>query len=188
MSGRPYRNSIWFAATLLCASWLHASEHSLSALTNFRAYSERLASSGQPAAEHLTLLRDAGFERIVYLAYTDSQGALANEDQLAEQLGMEYAQVPVNWDAPLKRDFYTFAAILNQAPELRTLVHCQVNFRASTFSFLYRVLHRDVPLDIAKRDLESVWVPNETWQALIFEVLGENGVDPDCDACIWAHQ
>jgi hypothetical protein len=74
---------------------------------------------------------------------------------------------------------------MSQAPELKTLVHCQVNFRASSFSFLYRVLHQDVPMGQAKDDLDSVWVPNETWRKLIFAILEENGRSPHCDACLW---
>jgi protein tyrosine phosphatase (PTP) superfamily phosphohydrolase (DUF442 family) len=158
----------------------------LDELTNFRAYSDRIASSGQPTEIQLKLLQSRGYERIVYLAYSNSDGSLENEDQLVEQLGMQFIQVPVDWDQPLKSDFYAFASMLNQAPETRTLVHCQVNFRASTFSFLYRVLHLGVPIDEAKADLESVWIPNDTWQTLIFEILEENDISPDCDACLWS--
>jgi recombinational DNA repair protein (RecF pathway) len=61
-----------------------------------------------------------------------------------------------------------------------------VNFRASSFSFLYRVLYADVPLSETKDALDSVWIPNGTWRAFLFEVLEENGVDPDCDACLWS--
>ena len=68
---------------------------------------------------------------------------------------------------------------------MKTLVHCQVNFRASTFSFLYRVLHEDVPVGEAKDDLDGVWVPNATWRQLIFDVLEANGISPDCDSCLW---
>ena len=33
--------------------------------------------------------------------------------------------------------------------------------------------------------MNSVWVPNATWRNLIFEVLEDNGIDPDCDGCLW---
>ena len=49
----------------------------------------------------------------------------------------------------------------------------------------YRVLHEGVPVDAAKDDLNGVWVPNDTWRELIFEVLEDNGVSPNCDACLW---
>ena len=160
-------------------------EPDLSELTNYRAYSPMLSSSGQPSAEQLEAVRDAGFERVVFLALTDSEGSIENEDTIVKQLGMEFVHIPVIWDSPSPDDVALFLALMSGAPEKKTLVHCQVNYRASAFSFLYRVLHEDVPVDEAKDDLDSVWTPNETWQQLIFDVLEANGVSPDCDTCLW---
>ena len=157
----------------------------LSEITNYRAYSPMLSSSGQPSAEQLEAVRDAGFERVVFLALTDSEGSIDNEDSIVKGLGMEFVHIPVIWDTPSPDDVALFLALMSGAPEKKTLVHCQVNFRASAFSFLYRVLHEDVPVGEAKDDLDSVWTPNETWQQLIFDVLEANGVSPDCDTCLW---
>ena len=157
----------------------------LSELTNYRAWSPMLSSSGQPSAEQLVAVRDAGFERVVFLALTDSHGSIEDEDSIVKGLGMEFVHIPVIWDSPTADDVALFTALMSGTPEKKTLVHCQVNFRASTFSFLYRVLHMDVPLGDAKDDLNTVWVPNETWKQLIFDVLEANGVSPDCDTCLW---
>jgi protein tyrosine phosphatase (PTP) superfamily phosphohydrolase (DUF442 family) len=157
----------------------------LSELTNYRAYSPMLSSSGQPSAEQLEAVRDAGFERVVFLALTDSEGSIENEDSIVKGLGMEFVHIPVIWESPTPDDVALFLALMSSAPEKKTLVHCQVNFRASTFSFLYRVLHDDVPVGEAKDDLNSVWVPDDQWKQLIFDVLEENGVSPDCDTCLW---
>lgn len=162
-----------------------ADDESLRELTNYREYSPLLSSSGQPSAEQLEDVRDAGFERVVFLALSDSQGSLAGEDSIVKKLGMEFAHIPVDWDKPRPDDFYLFAGLMSGSAKKKTLVHCQVNFRASTFSFLYRVLHEDVPLADAKDDLYSVWVPNPTWREMIFDVLEDNGISPDCDACLW---
>ena len=72
---------------------------------------------------------------------------------------MHYAQVPVIWDAPTKADFDTFAAVMQSAPEKKTLLHCQANYRATVFAFLYRVLYLDVPLAKAKSDMNTIWKP-----------------------------
>ena len=135
--------------------------------------------------EQLAAVRDAGFERVIFLAFNDNDESLGNEDRVVKELGLAYAHIPVDWGAPRKRDFHAFAKLMQSDPDTRTLVHCQVNFRASTFSFLYRVLYLDVPIDVAKADLNSVWVPNATWRQLIFDVLEENGVSPDCPTCLW---
>ena len=47
------------------------------------------------------------------------------------------------------------------------------------------VYRDDVPIDVAKDDLNSVWIPNGTWRKFIFDVFEENGRSPDCDSCLW---
>ncbi len=162
-----------------------AMAESLSDISNYRDYTETFSSSGQPTAEQLELLNAEGFERIIYLAFTTSSTAIAKEDEIVRELGMEYIHVPVVWEKPTASDFYTFVALMQREPEKKTLLHCQVNFRASSFSFLYRVLYQDVPMDDAKADLDTVWQPDEIWQELIFSILQENGKSPHCDFCTW---
>lgn len=171
-------------ATLLgCSPILNASE--LSDISNYREYSPTFSSSGQPTKDELELLRKKGFGRIVYIALSNSGKAIANEDVIVKELGMDYVHIPVIWDAPTAADFYTFAGVMQRNADRRTLLHCQVNYRASAFSFLYRVLYEDVPVAQAKADMNTVWQPNETWRKLIFEILEENGKSPHCDGCSW---
>lgn len=148
----------------------------LEGLNNYLEYSPRLSSSGQPTAAELEALRDAGFERIVYIAFSDHENALPNADRLAKSLGMEYLHVPVDWEAPAASDFYLVAGALDEAPHKRTLIHCQVNYRASAFAFLYRVIYEAVPVAAARADMERIWQPNETWQRYIDSLLEENDV------------
>ena len=157
----------------------------LSEINNFRQYSSQFASDGQPTSEQYSTLRDAGFERVVYIGFTDNPNAVANADQVVKQLGMDYIHIPVDWANPTKRDYYVFADAMQRDPERKTLLHCQVNARATAFSFLYRVIHEDVPIDQAKADMNTVWQPNETWRDLIFEVLEENNISPHCEGCDW---
>ena len=98
---------------------------------------------------------------------------------------MDYVQIPVVWASPTIADYESFAAVMQRDPEKKTLLHCQVNFRASAFAFLYRVLDEGVPLAVAKADMNSVWEPNDTWRQLIFDVLEANDVSPECDGCDW---
>ena len=158
----------------------------LAGIVNFRAYSAQFASSGQPTVDQLALLRDAGFERVVYIAFSDHDNSLPSEDRLVKELGLEYVHIPIEWSAPTVDDFNLFAGAMQQSSTKKTLLHCQVNYRASAFSFLYRVIYNDVPVAAAMADMNSVWTPNETWRDLIFEVLRANGVSPDCDGCDWS--
>jgi hypothetical protein len=64
-------------------------------------------------------------------------------------------------------------------------LHCQVNYRASVFSFLYRVIYLGVDMKEAKSDMNSIWKSNETWTKFIFQILEMNKIDPACDQCTW---
>lgn len=183
-TGRRFGDGL-LSACLLWGLAAAASASGVDDIVNFRQYSDTLSSSGQPTEAQLRSAAEAGYERIVYLAFSDHDESLANEDRVVKKLGMEYAHIPVDWEAPQKSDFYMFAGLMAREPGKRTLVHCQVNFRASTFSFLYRVLYMGVAMDVAKQDLDGVWVPNDTWRRFIFDVLEDNGRSPHCDACLW---
>jgi len=179
-----FRDALAATVFLALASFpLVAAE--LTDISNYRDYSEAFSSSGQPTQEQLEVVNSEGFERVIYLAFTTSGTALAKEDEIVKELGMEYVHVPVDFDNPTASDFYTFVALMQREPDKKTLLHCQVNFRASSFSFLYRVLYQDVSMDDAKADMDTVWAPNETWRELIFGILRENGRSPDCDFCTW---
>ncbi len=98
---------------------------------------------------------------------------------------MEYAHIPVDWGAPQQRDFDAFAGVMQAPGEVKTLLHCQANYRASAFAMLYRVLYEGVPLPEAKRAMNAVWTPDKTWTVFIRSVLKTRGVDPDCKGCDW---
>ena len=162
-----------------------ASAAELSEIRNYKEYSPTFASAGQPSKEQLELLKSEGFERVVYIAFSNSRGAIADEDAVVKDLGMDYVQVPVVWDAPTKSDFYAFAGAMQREPARKTLLHCQANYRASAFSMLYRVLYEDIPVAAAKADMNTIWQPNETWKNLIFAVLADNDISAECDGCDW---
>ena len=154
-------------------------------IENYREYSPVFSSSGQPSAKQLTAVADAGFKRIIYIAFSDNKSAIDAEDRVVKSLGMDYVHIPVDWDHPTLEDFEDFAAVLNRDKAARTLLHCQVNFRASTFSFLYRVIYGGVPMAKAKSDLDAIWQPNKVWYEYVVEVLKHHEMSQECDGCDW---
>lgn len=168
------------------ANAVEEADPALAEITNFRQYSSTFASSGQPSREQFSTIAENGFERIVYIAFTNNQNALPDADLVVKGLGMEYMQVPVDFNNPLPSDFYAFADSMRRNTDKKTLLHCQVNARATAFSFLYRVIYADVPVARAKADMNTVWQPNEVWRDFIFTVLAENAISPDCEDCDWA--
>ena len=138
----------------------------LAEIVNFRQYSATFASAGQPTREQFATIAENGFERVVYIAFTNNPNALPDADQVVKGLGMEYMQVPVDFQNPLPDEFYAFADAMERNKQKKTLLHCQVNARATAFSFLYRVIFEDVALAEAKADMNTVWQPNEVWRTL----------------------
>lgn len=185
---RHYRFNPLFLAFMISAFTLpgYLLASGLDEIKNYREYSRVFASAGQPSREQFELLKNEGFERVVYIAFANSKGAIPDEDLVVKALGMDYAQVPVIWETPARSDFEAFAAVMQSAPEKKTLLHCQANYRASAFAFLYRVLYLYVPLAEAKSDMNTVWNPDGAWRKLIFELLEENGISPQCPDCEWS--
>ncbi|MCY4181276.1 MAG: protein tyrosine phosphatase family protein [Gammaproteobacteria bacterium] len=167
---------------------LHALEEidpALAEIANFRQYSATFASAGQPTREQFQAVAENGFERVVYIAFTNNPNALPDADLVVKGLGMEYTQIPVDFNDPRPSEYYAFADAMVRNEGRKTLLHCQVNYRATAFSFLHRVLNENIPVAEAKADMNSVWQPNETWRDFIFEVLNQNGIDPNCESCDW---
>ena len=182
------KNRMLLAAALLLSTPLLAVEDpapALAEIINFRQYSDSFSSAGQPTLEQFQVIAEQGFERIVYIAFTNNPNALADEDLVVKGLGMEYMQVPVDFSNPLPDDFYAFADSMRRNTGKKTLLHCQVNARATAFSFLYRVIYEDVLVAEAKEDMNTVWQPNAVWRDFIFEVMAQNDKDPNCDSCDW---
>ena len=102
-------NIVAVLAALSCSFSIGADE--LSEISDYREYSATFASSGQPTKEQLQFLKDDGFERIVYIAFSDNGNAFADEDVVVKELGMDYVHIPVIWDSPTASDFYSFAAV-----------------------------------------------------------------------------
>ena len=153
-----------------------ASERALPLLNRIE-YSPSLTASGQPTAEALGLAARSGYSRVIFLAFTNHQNALEHEDVIVKALDMEFIHIPVQWDAPSLADFNAFAAAMKVPTQQRTLLHCEVNFRASVFGFLYQVIYEAVPIDEAIAMMHAIWIPNEVWEDFIVQVLRVNGLD-----------
>jgi protein tyrosine phosphatase (PTP) superfamily phosphohydrolase (DUF442 family) len=144
---------------------------------NYIAATERLHTAGQPTAAALGTLAEQGFELVVNLAPPSNGGAVPDEGKLVAEDGPAYVNIPVSWQQPTYEDFALFAAVMNGARDRKVLVHCQLNMRASAFTFLYRVVHEGVPPANAMEALRAVWIPRDQWATFTADVLARHGVD-----------
>ena len=140
-------------------------------LIHYYPISPLILTAGQPTREDFPALRAAGYEVVINLALPSSPGALADEAALVTAQGMMYVPIPVVWEAPTQDDLARFFAAMDAARERKVLVHCALNYRASAFVTLYRVLRLCDDRDEALRDLHAVWQPDETWSAFIASAL-----------------
>jgi protein tyrosine phosphatase (PTP) superfamily phosphohydrolase (DUF442 family) len=144
---------------------------------NYVAATERLHTAGQPDATTLATLAEQGFELVVNLAPPNNPGAVPDEGKLVAEDGPTYVNIPVSWQQPTYEDFELFSAVMNGARDRKVLVHCQLNMRASAFTFLYRVVHEHVPPEEAMKALSTVWIPRDQWAAFTADVLARNQID-----------
>jgi protein tyrosine phosphatase (PTP) superfamily phosphohydrolase (DUF442 family) len=144
---------------------------------NYVAATERLHTAGQPSAAALGTLSEQGFELVVNLAPPSNAGAVPDEGKLVAEDGPTYVNIPVSWQQPTYEDFALFSAVMNGARDRKVLVHCQLNMRASAFTFLYRVIHEGVPPAQAIEALRAVWIPRDQWATFTADVLARHGVD-----------
>lgn len=139
-------------------------------IINYYELSDGLVSSGQPTPEEFEALRDAGYQLIVNLVPTDASMALANEQEIVENLGMEYIHIPVIWDSPQVGDVEKFFSVMQNNRDKKMFLHCEVNYRASSFLYVYRRKFLGVDEKTARQDLQWVWAPNPTWTKFIKDI------------------
>jgi uncharacterized protein (TIGR01244 family) len=165
------------AALLVGAAATAAAQTDPPLAVNHVAVDERLHTSGQPDAAALASLASLGFELVVNLAPPSNRGAVPEEGKLVAEDGPTYVNIPVSWQQPTYEDFALFSAVMNAARDRKVLVHCQVNMRASAFTFLYRVVHEQVPPEEALEALRAVWLPRDQWADFVASVLERHGID-----------
>ena len=138
--------------------------------------SPALVTSGQPSAEALGTLKARGFEAVIYLAPLTVPDAVRDEPLIVTRQGLTFVNIPIKFDNPTDSDFEKFAAALQGLGQRKTLVHCEVNLRASTMVFLYRAIVLKEDPRIAYEALSGVWVPHDPWRRLIEEELRKHDV------------
>ncbi|MBN8427644.1 MAG: protein tyrosine phosphatase family protein [Xanthomonadales bacterium] len=140
---------------------------------------DHLVTSGQPSRELLALLGSEGFQAVVYLAPSDVEDAIADEADILRRQGIEFVHVPIVFRAPQVAEIDQVAAALDRLAGKKVLVHCQINMRASTVTFLYRAGYRGENPATAFESVTRVWVPDGAWKQLVIDVLAARGVDFD---------
>ncbi len=161
-----------FIAYLLSVTSTHAANDEPA---NFVSWRSGLASSAQPNAAYLKRAKAAGFDMVINLAPPEYDEAVANEGAILAAQGVTYLNIPVRFGNPTAEDFRLFTDVMKSVANKNVLVHCQINLRGSSFTYLYRVITESANEDQARSKLTGVWMPNPTWKKFIEGVLSANG-------------
>ena len=160
---------------LALAAGFHAAAFALTA-PNVVPIHDRWVTSGQPPAAALEKLGGEGFEAVIYLAPPTVHDAVREEPQILRAHGVEYVNIPIRFDQPTEADFAAFVEAVRRFEGRKVLVHCQINLRASSMTFLHRVIVGKEPPEKAYDSVARVWSPNGVWKAYIVSMLRKHDV------------
>lgn len=138
---------------------------------NYLKLSDSVATAGQPTEAQLSVIKEAGYQVVVNLALPESPNAVPHEPAIVESQGMQYVHIPVVWENPTLEDVARFFAAMEGNADRPVFVHCAANMRVSAFMYLYRLIHQGMSDEQANRDLHRIWIPNDTWQEFIQQVI-----------------
>ena len=138
--------------------------------------SPRLVTSGQPTADALSRLATQGFGAVIYLAPLTVPTAVAGEADIVRGQGLEFVNIPIKSGKPTEADFRAFIAAMKKFRDRKVLVHCQANLRASSMTFLYRVIVDHENPETAYESVTQVWSPEGSWKRLITTQLKKAGI------------
>ncbi len=141
----------------------------LATLTNFQENAPFMYSSGLPDSSHLSLLKEKGVTHVIDLI----PGDRTSEILTTSELGLDYFNVPVDWEGPTLANFLNYAAFMQTVNENedKVLTHCKLNWRGAAFTYLYRINVLGENELTAKKDLMAIWHPNPTWYAFMSDVI-----------------
>ena len=84
---------------------------------------------------------------------------------------MDYYYLPVAFDEPKFDNLATFIRLMTEIDKKKVLVHCAVNYRASTFVGLYLLATGKLDDAATRLFIEDVWQPDATWEQFIDESI-----------------
>ncbi|TAL85746.1 MAG: hypothetical protein EPN74_07025 [Rhodanobacter sp.] len=138
--------------------------------------SSRLVTAGQPTRSALASLGSQGFAADIYLAPPSVADAVHDEAAIVERQGMAYLDIPINFQRPTAADFTAFSSAMKKFEGRKVLVHCQLNMRASSMVFLYRVIVGGEDPEQAYTAVTRVWVPDRQWRAFMVRRLRKHHI------------
>ena len=136
---------------------------------NYRKINDKLTTSGVVNEAILKTLSDSGYDLVINLLPPDNQHAILSEQQIVTAQGIEYINIPVDFDAPQVQELETFFEVMSQVGEKKIHIHCAANWRVSAFYGAYAVSNGIWTIEQANDLIRSLWsLPDYSeWVALM---------------------
>ena len=138
---------------------------------NHHRVDERLVTGGHLVGNGVETLKAEGVTVVIDLRDKPP----ADEQEQFAAHGIQWINIPVVWNDPEPEDFARFSEAMRAHEDEHVLVQCAANYRASAFTYLYRVVVDSVDEKEAAADLHAIWIPekeNERWTQYISDVKG----------------
>ncbi len=144
-------------------------------IRNFLQVDQYLSCSGMPKPEQFKDLHASGVKFIVNLATPRSEDWIPNEAEWVAKEGMQYLSIQVDWENPTRQDLEDFINAMDAHRGERVHVHCQANFRATTFTSLYQILRLGMNPEDVYPNIRKIWNPDEypIWKKFIEDNLSK---------------
>ncbi|MDB5006570.1 MAG: phosphatase [Mucilaginibacter sp.] len=139
----------------------------MNAINNFNKITDLLSCSGQPTADQLKQLAADNYQVVVNLGMSDGKYALPDEAASVKSANMDYYHIPVVFDDPQLTELGNFINFMKSQRDKKILVHCAVNYRASSFTGLYLFAAGQLDEQQMQLFIEDVWQPDAVWQQFI---------------------
>jgi uncharacterized protein (TIGR01244 family) len=114
---------------------------------------------GQPRPDHLAQLKSEGVKAILNLRQPVEHRA-AEEQELAEKLGLRYFNIPVNYQKPDPAQVEQFLKLTDDPANRPMFIHCTAAIRVGAFWAIRRVLRDKFTLEAALEDGRKVGMIN----------------------------
>lgn len=162
------KTTLGYAITLVSKyTPLKFDKNSLHGIYNYLPISDTLTTSGQPTEKQFAHIKTAGFTTVINLAPHDVENAIENEEQILNNLGINYIHIPVNFQKPSERKFSMFVEQIEKLGKEKVWLHCAANMRASAFLYRYRVEILGEDPTNAHKDMSKIWEPMGVWKSFV---------------------
>jgi uncharacterized protein (TIGR01244 family) len=124
-------------------------------IRQFLQVTPEFCTGGQPRLEHLAQLKSNGVKAVLNLRQPGEHRA-AEEQAMAEKIGLKYFNIPVNYQNPDPAQVEEFLRLTDDPANRPMFIHCTAAIRVGAFWAIRRVLRDKYTVDAALEDGRKV--------------------------------